>query len=149
MAKLHTRRRGRSGSRKVKGSAKWVELSIDEIEKIIVDLRKAGNTNAKIGVTLRDQYGVPSVLGICKKTITQIVESKIGKIQYPDDLLNLIKKAVRLRKHMAINKGDVHNKLRLIRTESKIRRLAKYYVRSKELPTGWKYDPDTAALLVR
>lgn len=149
MAKLHTRRKGKSGSRKVKGSAKWVELSPEEVEKIIIDLRKAGNSNAKIGVVLRDQYGVPSVHSHCKKKITQIVEEKLGKIQYPDDLLNLIKKAVKLRKHLSANKSDVHNKTRLNRTESKIRRSASYYVKTKVLPVDWKYDPETAALLVK
>jgi len=149
MAKLHTKRKGRSGSRKVKGHSKWVEISPDEVEKIIVDLRKAGNSNAKIGVILRDQYSVPSVQEVCKKTLTQIVEEQIGKIQYPDDILNLIKKAVKLRKHLAANKSDVHNKTRLGRTEAKIRRSASYYVRKKKLPAGWKYDPETAALIVR
>ncbi|MEM2974045.1 MAG: 30S ribosomal protein S15 [Candidatus Micrarchaeia archaeon] len=149
MAKLHTRRKGKSGSRKVKGHAKWVELTSEEIEKIIIDLRKAGNTNAKIGVILRDQYGVPSVREVCKKTITQIVEENIGRLQYPDDLLNLMKKAVNLRKHIAMNKSDIHNRIRLDRIESKLRRLANYYVRKGRLPAGWRYDPETAVLLVR
>jgi small subunit ribosomal protein S15 len=149
MAKLHTRRKGRSGSRKVKGSLKWAELSSEEVEKLIVDLRKAGNTTAKIGVIMRDQYGILSVPEICKKTITQIVEEKVGPIEYPDDLLNLIKNGVNLRKHIVTNKSDVHNKLRLVRIEAKIRRLAKYYVRKKKLPAGWSYSPETAALLVR
>jgi len=149
MAKLHTRRKGRSGSRKVKGSAKWAELSAEEIEKFVIDLRKAGNSAAKIGVILRDQYGILSVQEICKKTVTDIIEEKIGKIQYPDDILNLIKKAVNLRKHLAENKSDVHNRISLSRIESKIRRLAKYYVKEKRLPAGWSYSHETAALLVR
>jgi small subunit ribosomal protein S15 len=149
MAKLHTRRKGKSGSRKIKGSAKWVDIDSEEVEKIIVELRKSGNSNAMIGVILRDQYGVPSVLEVCGKTLNKIVEEKLGKIQYPDDLLNLIKKAVNLRKHISKNKSDVHNKLRLVRTESKIRRLVAYYTRKKILPENWRYDPETAALLVK
>jgi len=149
MAKLHTKTKGRSGSRKVKGSTKWADLSPEEVENLIVDLRKAGNTAARIGVVLRDQYGVLSVQELCKKSITYIIEEKSGKIQYPDDLLNLIKKAVNLRKHMAENKGDTHNRTGLNRIESKIRRLAVYYTKKKRLPTGWKYSPETAALIVR
>ena len=47
------------------------------------------------------------------------------------------------------NHNDTHNKVRLIRTESKIWRLTKYYKRRGVLPADWAYDPKTAALLVK
>jgi small subunit ribosomal protein S15 len=149
MARLHTRRKGKSGSRMIKGEPKWLEITPEEVEKLVVDLRKAGNTAAQIGVILRDQYGIPSVQNICKKKVTQIIEEKTGKIDYPDDLLALIKRATNMRKHLAQHKSDVSNRVRLQNVESKIRRLTHYYVRKKVLPAGWAYDPETAALLAK
>jgi small subunit ribosomal protein S15 len=36
-----------------------------------------------------------------------------------------------------------------MKIESKIRRLVKYYTKNNVLPEGWRYDPKTAALLVK
>ena len=46
-----------------------------------------------------------------------------------------------------INKKDLHNKRNLHLTESKIRRLTKYYHTKERLPEGWKYTPDQAKLM--
>ena len=131
------------------GTPKWLELSAEDAEKLIVDLRKDGHTTAEIGVILRDQYGVASVRNLCKKSVAQIIKDKIGKIDYPDDLLALIKRAVSMRKHLTQHKYDLSNKLKLQSVESKIRRISNYYVRKKMLPEGWKYSSEQAALLVR
>jgi len=63
--------------------------------------------------------------------------------------MNLIRRAVRIRKHLETHRKDMHNKVALILVESKIRRLAKYYKSVGELPPNWKYSPDKAAVLVR
>jgi small subunit ribosomal protein S15 len=34
-------------------------------------------------------------------------------------------------------------------TESKIKRLVKYYRRTKKLPKDWRYDPEQAVLIIR
>jgi small subunit ribosomal protein S15 len=149
MAKLHTKKKGKAGARKVKGSQKWVDLSSEEIEKLVIDLRKAGNTASKIGHVLRDQYGIGSVQIIAGKSITEIIENSMGKPDYPDDILNLIKKAVNLRKHLERHRSDVHNKTKLHNVEAKIRRIGSYYTRTGKLPTDWSYDPSKAALLVK
>jgi small subunit ribosomal protein S15 len=60
---------------------------------------------------------------------------------------NLIQIALSLRKHLETNKKDLHNKRSLHLTESKIRRLAKYYLSRKRLPEGWKYSPKQAKLM--
>jgi len=149
MAKLHTKKKGKSGSRKVKGSQKWVEFSAEEIEKMIIDLRKAGNSASKIGHVLRDQYGIGSIQEITGKSIMEIIESKIGKVDYPDDILNLIKRSVSLRKHLERHRSDAHNRTKLHSVEAKIRRIGSYYTRTGKLPADWSYDPTKAALLVR
>ena len=69
--------------------------------------------------------------------------------EYPEDLMTLIRKAVRMREHMKGSKKDVHNKVKLGHVESKIMRLVKYYSKTGALQKGWKYDPESAALLVK
>jgi small subunit ribosomal protein S15 len=39
--------------------------------------------------------------------------------------------------------------MRLRRTESKIWRLTKYYIRKGSLPQGWRYDPQQAKLIIK
>ena len=59
-----------------------------------------------------------------------------------------MQKALRLRKHLAENKKDVHNARQLQITESKVRRLARYYVKSGKMPKGWTYKPEAAEILL-
>ncbi len=149
MAKLHTKKKGKSGSRKVKGRKKWVELSAKEIEKIIINLQAKGTRVAEIGIILRDLYGVPDIKERCGKSVTKIIEEKVGKVEYSDDILDLIKKAVNIRKHLEKNKSDTHNRVKLTSVEAKIRRIGEYYSRIGKLPSDWSYDPQKARLLVK
>ena len=149
MARMHTRKKGRSKSHKplTQGHA-WVKLTRKEITDIVLRLAKEGKTEAAIGQTLRDQYAVPSVKAITGKSITQLLAENNAAKEYPTDLIDLIRKAVRLRKHIGQNKRDTHNRVRLTRIESKIKRLVRYY-RGKKLPKNWTYEPEKAALLVK
>ena len=148
---MHSKKRGKSSSKRpqIKVAPDWVKLNSKEIEELIVKMAKQGMNSTIIGLRLRDEYGIPNVRVICKKTITQIMKDNGIKIDYPDDLLNLIKKAVRVRKHLSENKRDIHNRIKLSHTEAKIKRLVRYYRRIGKLPADWVYDPDTAALLVK
>ncbi|MBN2203290.1 MAG: 30S ribosomal protein S15 [Candidatus Aenigmarchaeota archaeon] len=148
MAKMHSRKKGRSGSKKPATPAKWVALSDKEVERLVIKFRKEGMEAAKIGFLLRDQYGIPSVRDITSKTITQIFQENSLVSKIPEDLLSLYERAVNLRDHMGKNKKDYTSKHGLELLESKIRRLIKYYVKNKKLPAGFKYEPDKAKLLV-
>lgn len=150
MARMHTRRRGRSASRKPSRSTAslWVQHSKEEIVALVESLAKSGRTEAEIGLILRDQHGVPSVRTITGKTVSQILAEKGLAPKYPSDLIYLIRRAVRMRKHVSSAKKDNANRTKLAHVESKIRRLAKYY-RGNKLPADWSYDPETAALLVK
>jgi len=53
-----------------------------------------------IGTILRDQYGVPDVKTIVGKSITQIMKENNLYPQYPEELLNLFRKAVNLYDHL-------------------------------------------------
>ncbi len=151
MARLHSKKHGKSGRKRVKPKVppEWLEYSKEEVEKIIIDLAKKGSQPTTIGLILRDKYGIPMAKPIIGKTISKFLEEQKLLPKYPDNLINLIKKAVRMRDHLAKNKTDIHNKVKLSHVESKIRRLVKYYKRKGKLPADWKYDPNTAALLIR
>jgi small subunit ribosomal protein S15 len=85
---------------------------------------------------------------ITKKTITQIQEENGLSSKIPEDLFNLLKKAVALRNHLTKNRKDYTSKHGLELLESKIRRLIKYYVRENRLPKDFVYEPERAKLLV-
>ncbi len=68
--------------------------------------------------------------------------------EIPEDLYQLIKKAVSMRKHLDANKKDKDGKFHLILVESRIHRLARYYKKARKLPPNWKYESATASTLV-
>jgi len=147
---MHARRKGKSGSIhpvERKEHPNWSSLNPREVESHILDLAKAGKSTSEIGMILRDQYAVPDVKLATGKKITKILEANKIKPELPEDLRNLIQRAMQLRKHLEIHRKDLKNKLNLQLTESKIRRLAKYYLRKNILPSGWKYSPSQAKLM--
>jgi small subunit ribosomal protein S15 len=150
MARMHARRRGHSGSVRPyrKEAPAWANTDVEAIEKIVVDLRKEGLTSARIGLILRDRYGVPDVKLVTGKRIDEILNTKGMRSEIPEDLRNLIVKALGLRKHLSENKNDLHNKRQLQLTESKVRRLVRYYTGSGRLPRDWSYKPETAEILL-
>ena len=148
MARMHSRKKGKAGSKRPLASAPWVEYKGNDVEKLIVKLSKEGKQTAEIGRVLRDQYGIPSARHITEKRISSLLEEHKLRKTLPEDLLNLLRRAVNLRDHMNKNKKDSTSKRGLEIMESKIRRLAKYYVREGRLPQGWAYDPDKAKLLI-
>ena len=150
MARMHARRKGKSGSKhpiERKEHPKWSSLNPREVESHVIELGKAGSSTSEIGMVLRDQYAVPDVKLATGKSIAKILSANNIKSDIPEDLRNLIKTALQIRKHLEINKKDLKNKRNLQLTESKIRRLAKYYQGVKRLPVTWKYSPEQAKLM--
>ena len=129
-------------------SPEWMVHDKNFIEKKVEELRRQGQSTAMIGTILRDQYGIPNVKEIIGVKISKIVEDLDLKSKYPEDLVNLVRKATSLRKHLEDNNKDLHSKRGLLLIESKIRRLVKYYKKKGIFPTDWKYDPKTAGLLL-
>lgn len=148
MARMHSRKKGRAGSKKPSVPAKWVEYKDNEVERLVVKLRKDGLISSAIGRILRDQYGIPSVKSVTGKTVMKILEENSLLSEIPEDLLNLLKKAVAVRDHLAKNKKDYTSKHGLELLESKIRRMIKYYIKNKKLPKGFVYEPERTKLLV-
>ncbi len=150
MAKMHSRKRGNSGSKKPLSKTKpsWVTQSPKEVEMLIAKMAKEGKSSSMIGMILRDSYGVPDVAVLCGKNISQIVEEKNLQHKIPDDLRALLRRALLIRKHMEENHKDMSAKRGLQLTESKIGRLVKYYKKTGKVEWGWKYDPEQIKIYV-
>jgi small subunit ribosomal protein S15 len=129
--------------------AGWIDYKTKEVEDLVLKYAKQGMQSAQIGLMLRDQYGIPSVKAITKKTIAQILKENKVYAKLPEDLMNIMRRVVELRVHMERNKKDYQSYRGLELAESNIRRLVKYYIKKGVLPKGWKYDAEQAKLLVR
>ena len=141
MARMYSRKKGKSGSKKpVSKSRTWIRYKPKEVELLIFKLAKEGKSSSEIGLILRDTYGIPDSRFITKRKVTQIIKEKGLSKELPEDLLNLIKRSVQIRKHIEENKKDMTALRGLQLTESKIKRMIKYYKETKVLPFGWKFD---------
>ncbi|QQG39099.1 MAG: 30S ribosomal protein S15 [Candidatus Woesearchaeota archaeon] len=149
MARMHSRAKGKAGSKKPYGKKPtWIQHDKKEIELLIVKLAKAGNSTSRIGIILRDSYGIPDVKSIVGKKITELLEENKLTSQIPEDLVFLIRKEIKVMKHLENNKKDMPSKRGLQLTESKIKRLVKYYKRVGKLPQDWRYSKESAQLII-
>ncbi len=150
---MHTGRHGKSKSRKPEvefGSMPdGFTGTKEQIGEAIVAYAKQGTHQALIGLKLKQEQKLPYVKQLYGKRLGVILKEKGYSPQFPQDFFDLLKRATILRRHLDKNHNDVHNKTRLIRIESKIWRLAKYYKRSGALPGDWKYEPAKVALLIK
>src|SRR3972149_2730961 len=137
MARMHARRKGRSGSRRPLGAKNpdWVPLEPDEVEETIMRLATG-------------------------KSIVQVLRAQGVKMEVPEDLGDLMRRAVSLQSHLKLNPRDTSNRrgLQLLESrvrrlppdhpdrrglqllESRIRRLARYYQDRGVLPASWDYS---------
>lgn len=150
MARMHSRARGKSGSLKPIQKTKpvWIRYKPKEIELLMVKLAKEGKTPSQIGTLLRDIYGVPDFKQMFGKSITKMMEEKKLLPELPEDLMALIRKSIMVRKHLDLNKKDNTAIRGLQLTESKIKRLVKYYKEAGKIEEGWKYDPEKIKLVI-
>ena len=150
MARIHARRKGKSGSTRPidrKEHPDWSSLNPREVEARILELAKVGKSTSEIGMILRDQYAVPDVKIATNNRISKILEQKNIKPDIPEDLRSLIHTALQIKKHMDVHKKDYKSKRDLQLAESKIRRLTKYYHNKNRLPKDWKYSLEQAKLM--
>ncbi|SEH12091.1 small subunit ribosomal protein S15 [Natronorubrum sediminis] len=153
MARMHTRRRGSSGSDKPAADEppEWSDVDAEEIESRVVELAEQGYEPSQIGMKLRDEgvtgTPIPDVKLATGKKLTTILEENDATPEIPEDLYNLMERAVRLREHIQENQQDYQNKRALQNTESKVRRLVQYY-RGDELEADFEYTFDLAKEIV-
>ncbi len=146
MARMHSRKRGKHGSKKPakKTSPSWTLYDAKKAELLIAKLAKDGKSTSQIGILLRDIYGIPSVLALCGKSISAILREKKLLTEVPEDLTTLFKKYSAIGKHLESNKHDETAARGLHLTESKINRLIKYYKRSGRIQETQKFDAERA-----
>lgn len=150
MARMYSRRKGKSGSKRPveKKVQAWVRYKPKEVEMLIIKLAKEGKATAEIGLTLRDTYGIPSIKTLMGKSVSDILQEKHLRSEIPEDIRALIKKSIALEKHREAHKQDMGAKRGVLLTTSKIMRLVKYYKRSGRLPEDWKFDKSKMRLLI-
>ncbi|HVM45393.1 MAG TPA: 30S ribosomal protein S15 [Candidatus Thermoplasmatota archaeon] len=150
MSRVHGKSRGSSRSRAParEEAPEWQPIEKNEVKDIVVRLAREGRTGAYIGLVLRDQHGVPNIRLATGQTMTQIIQEAGLAPQIPEDLQNLMRRAVHLKGHLTTHRRDLHNGRGLTLIEARIRRLADYYRRSGKLPADWRYTAETAQLVV-
>ncbi len=153
MARMHTRRRGSSGSDRPAADEppEWSDVDSEEIESRVIELAEQGFDPSQIGMKLRDEgvkgTPVPNVKLATGKKLGEILEENNASPEVPEDLRNLMERAIRLREHMEDNQQDAQNKRALQNTEAKVRRLVNYY-RGDELSADFRYTYQNAQELL-
>ena len=150
MARMHSPGRGKSGSTKpmVDSAPEWSNTDEKEVTQLILSLASDGHSTAAIGTILRDQHAVPDVRLVLGKRIGQVLAENEITSKYPEDMMSLMRRALRLIDHLDSNRKDRHNARQLELTESKIRRLATYYQSEGQLDSEWAYKRDQLRLMV-
>ena len=90
----------------------WIKIKPAELTKIVTELYKQGESLAKIGLVLRDKYGIPKAK-ILGKRIKEILEE--AKVTIRSESENIQKKIDALNKHIEKNKHDQPAKKRLVK----------------------------------
>ena len=148
MGRLHTHNHGKAHSiRPIESKfSSWVKQDTKEIEDLVIKYTKDGLTPSQIGIKLRDQHAIPLVKPIINKTISDILDQNDLKSEIPEDLNNIVTKAVCLQKHLKSNKNDRRNIRSLELIEAKVHRLSIYYKKIGRIPENWKYKAVIAQL---
>jgi small subunit ribosomal protein S15 len=150
MARMHSRKRGNAGSTRPARTEQpsWIRYKAKEAELLVAKIAKDGKNAAQIGVVLRDVYGIPSIKQVAKKSVTAILKERKIAPPMPDDLTALLKRNVKLNKHLESKKQDNFARRGLQLTDSKIRRIVKHYKRTGTLAQDWSFDPAKIRLLL-
>jgi len=99
----------------------WLKYTEEEVKAIVLKLADKGLTSEKIGLVLRDQYGIPKVR-VYNLKISKILKEKF---QEPTNL-NLQNKLQKIISHYKKNKQDKKAELSLIITKAKLKKREDY-----------------------
>lgn len=89
-----------------------IKIKPAELEKIVVELYKQGESIAKIGLVLRDKYGIPKAKLIGKR-IKEVLEE--AKVQIRSESETIQKKIDALNRHIEKNKHDQPARKKLVK----------------------------------
>tara|TARA_Y100000310_G_scaffold344813_1_gene459689 strand:+ start:1820 stop:2161 length:342 start_codon:yes stop_codon:yes gene_type:complete len=105
----------------------WVKIKEPELKKIIAELAEK-HAPSKIGIILRDQYGIPTTKIFGKKLNAYLKELGIDK---KEDLENAEKKLNAIKEHLKKNITDKKAKHKLQKSQSRLNILKRYYSKKK------------------
>ncbi len=144
MARMHSEKRGQSGSTKPveKNVPDWVDYDEEEVVELIKELAEEGHDPSQIGIILRDKHGIPSIKELTDKKLTEILEEHDLTSELPEDLKNLVEKAETIQEHIEENSKDRQSIRRLELTEAKIRKVASFHREKGNIEDDWKYSRD-------
>lgn len=100
----------------------WVTLKPAEVEKIVVDLHKQGESPARIGLILRDKHGIPKAKLLGKRVQEVLLDTKQKVVAEQEHVQEKIKK---IESHLAKHKHDYTAKRSLIKKQWVITKLAR------------------------
>ncbi len=106
----------------------WLKTPLEEVEVLIEKLAKEGHTTEKIGLILRDQYGIPT---------TRVYGKKLGDLLRQKDLYkdanisNTEKKLEVIKQHLKNHSKDRKSK-RVLEIRTARTRKLKLYASRKE-----------------
>lgn len=151
MARMHSRKKGKSGSTRPANLEiqPWFPHSSEEIEAKVIELARKGESMSHIGLLLRDEFGTPLTKIVVGKKISDILRENDLLPPLPEDVAFLARKALKIRRHLEENHKDLEARKGLNRTEAKLRRLVKYYRKKGVLEPDFKYDPDRIKIFLR
>ena len=101
----------------------WVKMKETELKKVIAELAET-QPPSKVGIILRDQYGIPTTKIFGKKLGAYLKEIGINR---KEDLENAEKKFNSLKEHLKKNITDRNAKHRIQKAQSRLNILKKYY----------------------
>jgi small subunit ribosomal protein S15 len=147
---MHSGGKGKSGSTRphISEVPEWSEQDKEKVEALILELHGEGNSTALIGTILRDQHAVPDVHLLLGKKVLQVLRENHKAPAVPEEVMNLLRKAVSLVDHLDNNRKDLHNRRQLELVEAKIRRISRYQKENGAMSADWNYKRDQLRLMV-
>ena len=100
----------------------WLKYSKLEVEAIILKLAGKGLTAEKIGLTLRDQYGIPNV-----KLYDLKIKEVLGDKFAEPTTIHLENKLQKIINHFKKNKQDKKTGRALMITKAKLKKRTDYH----------------------
>ena len=105
----------------------WLKYSKEEVKAIIMKLAGKGLSSEKIGLVLRDQYGIPTVK-LFNLKIKDIMQDKFEE----PTTKNLNNKLQKLITHYHKNKQDKNAERSLIISKAKLKKRIDYHTKKEK-----------------
>lgn len=140
MARMHSNSKGKSQSTLPYHTfyPSHITKTKQEIIDKILTLGRKNIPPSMIGNILRDTEGIGQISTVTHTTLVKILKLYKLAPPIPEDLNALVKKCTNMRSHLQKFRNDKDQKYRLIQTESRMYRLARYYKKKGSINSRWK-----------